>query len=76
MGDIGDGNFIFAGIVEDISSRGIRMSHLPKEFSADKANYRTVISGYGRHFKVMLRPCWSERNKVKSTVITGFLIID
>lgn len=74
--DIADGNFVFAGVVKDISSRGIKISDLPLDFPLEKSGYRTVISGSGKHYRVLLRPCWANRDSGTRSIEAGFMIVD
>ncbi len=76
VGDIAAGNFVFAGIIEDISSGGIKISHLPSDFSVEKHNYRTVVSGDGKHYRVLVIPCWSKKNELTQTIEAGFKIVE
>ncbi len=77
VGDVADGNFVFAGRVEDISSGGVKISHLPLDFSLGKhKSYRTVISGDGKHYRVLVSPCWGKRDEATNTLEAGFKLID
>ncbi len=76
IGDIADGNFVFGGIVEDISSEGLKISNLPSDFPITKHSYRTVISGDGKHYRVLVRPCWTKKDDLTKTMEAGFKIVD
>ncbi len=76
MGDIADGRVVLNGNVEDISSGGLRMTNLPDSFSDKERNYMTVISGMGKHFKVLVRPCWSKQVVGNKSIEVGFRIIE
>jgi hypothetical protein len=75
VGDIADGNFVLEGIVEDVSSGGFKMSSLPGNFSAADRNYTAVISGKGKHYKVIVIPCWTKKIYNSRTVDAGFKIV-
>jgi hypothetical protein len=72
--DITDGQRFFGGVVEDISSNGFKMSHLSDSFLADEHSYLGVISGNGKHFKILAKPCW--RRQTPSGLEIGFKIVD
>jgi hypothetical protein len=72
--DIADGQRFFGGVVEDVSSNGFKMSHLSDSFLGEKHNYRAVISGNGKHFKMLAKPCW--RRQTASGLEIGFKIVD
>ena len=74
-GDIADGNFVFEGIVEDVSLGGLKMSNLPINFSALNRSYTTVISGKDKHYKCIVIPCWTKKAKNNRLVEVGFKII-
>jgi hypothetical protein len=75
VGDIADGNLVLAGTVEDVSSGGFKMSNLPKSFTAANQSYTTVISGNGKHYKVIVVPCWTRETDSNRSVEVGFKII-
>jgi hypothetical protein len=75
VGDIADGNFVLGGIVEDVSSGGFKMSDLPGNFSANDRSYTTVISGKGRHYRVIVIPCWTKKVKSSRFMEVGFKIM-
>ncbi len=75
-GDIADGRQVLAGVVSNVSSSGVRMSKVPDSFSAEKKQYVAVISGNNKHFKVLLQPRWTQRNKQTGSMDVGFKIID
>lgn len=75
VGDIADGNFVLAGTVEDVSSGGFRMSSLPQSFSASNQNYTTVISGRGKHYRLIVAPCWKKQAADSRSVEVGFKIV-
>ena len=74
-GDLVDGRKIISGIVENISPGGFEIANLPQSFIAEKYLYRTVLSGAGRHYKILAKPCWRKTKGEYYTDI-GFKIID
>lgn len=75
IGDLVDGQKIIGGLIENISTGGFEMSNLPKSFIAEKSTYTTVLSGAGRHYKMLAKPCWSKKNGGENINI-GFKILD
>ena len=73
--DIADGNFIFRGVIEDISTDGFKMSNLPKNLTGDSHSYRAIISGNCCHYKLVVVPCWSAEPAKGRSAIVGFKII-
>lgn len=73
VADIADGNFVLEGNVADISSGGFKMSNLPYNFSATSRSYTTVISGDGKHYRMVVVPCWKMENGIFLDV--GFKIV-
>ncbi len=76
LGDIADGNFAFGGIGEDISSTGVKITQLPEDFYISSQSYRTVISGGGKHYRILIRPCWMKKDHLTRTAEIGFKIIE
>lgn len=72
--DIADGHRLLGGIVEDISPNGFRMSQVSDAFVSGEHSYRTVVSGNGRHYRILAKPCW--KRKVGSGFEIGFKILD
>ena len=75
VGDLVDGRKIIGGIVENISPDGFEIANLPQSFTAEKYLYRTVLSGGGKHYKMLAKPCWRKK-KGKYFTDIGFKIID
>ena len=74
-GDILDGKFVLAGVVENVSSNGFKISNLIKNITTTKHNYPAVVSGNGKHFKLTVMPCWSKKMKNSTLLEVGFKII-
>lgn len=72
--DIADGRFFAHGAIADISLTGFKMALSFDSFKADQYSYTTIISGKGRHFKLLVKPCWKNSSGQKSEV--GFKIVD
>lgn len=72
--DIADRNRLIAGVVDDVSSNGFRITRVSDAFPSDGHSYRMVLSGNGRHYKVLAKPCW-KRNTADGLEI-GFKILD
>ena len=76
LADIADGNIVLNGVITDISSGGFRLARLAASFVVEKHCYCTIISGEGRHYKVLAKPCWSKMNSSSQSQEIGFKIID
>ena len=72
--DIADGNRLHGGIVADVSSHGFKMRQVSRWFQGDAHYYRTVLSGNGKHFRIIAKPCW--RKETSDGLEIGFKIID
>ncbi len=76
VADIGDGNDVLAGLVTDISSGGFKMIRVADTFTIDRYSYPTIISGGGRYYKVLAKPCWHRINSRTHSQEIGFKIVD
>ncbi len=74
-GDIADGNFVIEGAVEDVSFGGFKMSNLPRNFLTSSQNYTTVVSGMGKHFRLIVTPCWKKMAASNHSMEVGFKIV-
>jgi len=70
-----DGNQVMSGIVCDVSSIGLKVSRLPAGFSATRKHYPAFVSGKNRHYKLLIRPCWSKKEE-DNFMDVGFKILD
>jgi len=75
VGDIADGNFVLAGVVNDVSSGGFKLSNLPRNFSAANSSYTMVISGKGKHYRLIAVPCWKKIAVDSHSLDVGFKIV-
>ena len=75
VADFADGNKIVGGIVQNVSIGGFEIVNLSKTFTAEKHTYRVVLSGGGKHYKMLVKPCWRKKNGVNDVDI-GFKILD
>lgn len=78
IADIADGNFIYGGIIEDISISGLKLNSLPTKFSIEGRIYRIVISGGAdnEHIKLKARPRWKKTSRNGLSMDVGFRVID
>lgn len=74
-GDIADGNFVIEGVVDDVSFGGFKMSNLPRNFLTSSQNYTTVVSGKGKHFRLIVTPCWKKIATRNHSMEVGFKIV-
>jgi hypothetical protein len=72
--DIADGNRIIGGVIENISANGFKMSQVDDTFPADEFYYQTIVSGNGRHYKIIAKPCWTRDTDTGREI--GFKIVD
>ncbi len=75
LGNLADGKNVIGGVVENISTGGFALTHLPESFSADRHSYTAVLSGGGKHYKILAKPCWRMKNG-NDTFHIGFKILD
>jgi hypothetical protein len=75
VGDVADGNFVLEGVIDDVSSGGFKMSNLPRNFSASNNNYTMVISGKGKHYRLIVVPCWKKTAADSHSLDVGFKIV-
>ena len=75
-GDVADGSQVMGGVVEDVSSAGLKIAKLPDSFSAARQQYVAVVSGDDRHFKILIQPRWFKKEEGSNFMDVGFKIID
>ena len=75
VGNIADGPRVIDGIVENVSVGGFEIVDLPQSFSGTGNTYTAVLSGGGKHYKVLTRPCW-RRKTGSNNIHIGFKILD
>lgn len=75
VGNIADGQRIIDGIVENISTGGFEITNLPQVFNGDGDTYTAILSGGGKHYKVLTKPCWRKK-KGNNNINIGFKILD
>ena len=65
IADVADGNFIYGGIIEDISMGGLKLNSLPTKFAVEGRTYSLVVSGGTSdiHIKLTVRPRWKKVDK-------------
>lgn len=76
VGDVADGKSIYSGFVSDISVGGFKIADLPQSFSAKRHTYTAILSGGGKHYRVLAKPCWQRSAAAKNRIDIGFKIID
>lgn len=73
-GDIATGNHIVAGEVENVSANGFKLVNISGKFKASEHLYQTIISGDGKHYRLLAKPCWEHRSGGGLEI--GFKIVD
>lgn len=76
VGDLADGKLVFGGNVEDISIGGFKITNIPQSFGAEKHTYTTILSGGGKHYRLLAKPCWKKQGSRKDNLDIGFKILD
>jgi hypothetical protein len=78
IADIADGNFIYGGIIEDVSFGGLKLNSLPTKFAIEGRTYSIVVSGEASeaHFKIKVRPRWKRMVKSGLSMDVGFMVVD
>ncbi|MDH4317275.1 MAG: PilZ domain-containing protein [Desulfobulbaceae bacterium] len=71
---IADGNKIFEGVIDDISTGGVKISQLSNKFSPSHQKYVSVVSGNNKNFKILLQPCWKRSIRGGQYLEVGFEI--
>jgi len=75
VGSLADGMRVVEGRVGNVSTGGFEFVNIPQTFTAEKHSYTVKLSNSGRHYKLLVTPCW---RKTKGTDIfdIGFKILD
>jgi hypothetical protein len=78
IADIADGNFIYGGILEDVSFGGLKLNSLPTKFAIEGRTYCIVVSGEASetHLKLTVRPRWKRKVKSGLSMDVGFMVVD
>ncbi len=76
LSNIHDGRDLFLGVVEDISTTGLRVANIPAHFDDSVEQCVTLINGLAGDVKVTLRPCWVRATNRGMYKMIGFKIID
>ncbi len=71
---IGAGNFMFDGMVSNISRNGFMVEDVPLRFNPTQKNVSAVINCRQGVFKMQVRPTWIKTSGGVQTV--GFEILD
>jgi hypothetical protein len=75
-GELSDGRRIFAGELKNLSVGGFQLTDLPTGFDSGYVNYTAIVSGGGKNFRLLVRPCWSKRHADQLHVDVGFKIMN
>lgn len=73
---IADGNMVQGGVVTDISAGGFKMARIADTFAVEKHCYAAMITGEGKRYKVLVKPCWGNTDADSRTQEIGFKIVD
>lgn len=76
MSFISDGKSSMLGVVEDLSTNGVRVAQIPRDFDTTVQRCKAVINSPGGDFTVVLKPCWVKETNRGMYKTIGFQIID
>jgi hypothetical protein len=76
VGDLAVGKLVIGGHVADVSIGGFKITDIPSTFGAEKHTYTAILSGGGKHYRLLVKPCWKRQGSGKGNVDMGFKIID
>jgi len=76
IGDLADGKLVVGGNIEDISTGGFKITDIPSSFSTEKHTYTAILSGGGKHYRLLAKPCWKKQGAGRGNVDIGFKILD
>lgn len=76
MGDLSDGKLVIGGDIEDMSLGGFKITDIPRSFTGEKFTYTAIVSGGGKHYRLLVKPCWRKEGAGTEKTEIGFKIID
>jgi hypothetical protein len=65
--DVSDGKGFYSGMVTDLSRFGLRLTDLPLRCDTSQ-RLSIVVSGQGKNFKMLARPCWTKKDSTQKIV--------
>ncbi|MBM9529234.1 PilZ domain-containing protein [Desulfoprunum benzoelyticum] len=65
--DVSDGKRFYSGMVTDLSRFGLRLTDLPLKCDTSQ-RLSIVVSGQGKNFKMLARPCWTKNGGTGKSV--------
>lgn len=74
--DLADGKSVIGGNIEDLSVGGFRITNIPESFAAEKHTYTAILSGEGKHYRLLAKPCWKKPGASMGNIEIGFKILD
>ncbi|MBU0946244.1 MAG: hypothetical protein KJ804_22500 [Proteobacteria bacterium] len=75
LSSLWDGKYACIGVIEDVSSTGIRVSQVPSYFDEYSQECLTVVHGPFRDFKVILQPSWKLETRKEMYQLIGFQVV-
>ncbi|GBE52146.1 hypothetical protein BMS3Bbin14_00604 [bacterium BMS3Bbin14] len=76
MSNIYDGRDSFLGVVEDVSTTGLRVAKIPARFDDSKGKCVSLINGLVGDIKITMQPCWVRATNRGMYKMIGFKIPD
>jgi len=68
MVDISDGKGFFSGTVGDLSRSGLKLDDLSNRLDITSKQLSVVVSGQGKHFKMIARPKWKKSRNISNNI--------
>lgn len=66
--DVSDGQGFFSGSVNNLSRFGLCMNDLPANLDQSARRLSIVVSGHGKHFKMLATPRWIDEGAYKKNL--------
>ncbi len=74
--DFDNGVYTVDGSIEDISYKGLKVTHLPNQFYIQKNRFISISTKKQKTFQFEITPCWINRTFPGNHQEVGFKIID
>lgn len=65
--DVSSGKGFYSGKVTDLSRFGLRLTDLRLKCDTNQ-RLSIVVSGQGKNFKILARPCWTKTDRTRKSV--------
>lgn len=68
IADVSDGKRFFSGYVSNLSRCGLLLENIPEQIDHKACRISVIISGKGKNFTMITRPCWSKQRDGSTTL--------